>query len=108
MSFKGLQIHALTVWRTWVGPGRLHSSRKILDMRDVVFGQNDLQESINIKPTIGRAFDTPVVEIKAVYVNCSSRVIPHIPRARKSKGPKVASGALRLTDETISVVRTII
>ena len=104
MSFKGLQIHALTVWRTWVGPGRLYSSSKILDMRNVVFRQNDLQESINIKPTIRCAFDTSVVEIKAVYVNGSSRLLPHIPRGRKSKGPKVAPGALRLIDETISVV----
>jgi len=84
IGLQGPEVDVLSLRLRGISRRSRNASGKIFDLDDVVVWLKDiLEKSKKIQPLICRAFQCPVVEVEAVYIdNCSQRI------PLKSKGPR--------------------
>ena len=58
---------------------------EILDLNDLVLGQEKLAKCQNIQPLIGRALDRAIIQVETVYINDRFHFPPLVKKQRRSK-----------------------
>ena len=51
-----------------MGP-RTHNGGEILDLVNLVFGEQELAELMNVEPLVRCAFECSVVEVETIYID---------------------------------------
>ena len=68
---QSAQINLLPHWFGTIRRSGFHKGCEIFDLMDCVFGKHELAKFCQIKPSIGRFSQSPIIQIKGIDVDVS-------------------------------------